>query len=631
MEEQVEKRIPSRIKPYKAKKPSDTVAAVRRILAEMDILVYESPIHYKADGIFAFHLTISDGDLDQLTKLGTKGKGMSRSYALASAYGEFMERFQNCLFFPSIPFPRVHEDKNNSLSMVNKIVKMNSAKAFKSAPDEKQVKIDDHIHLWQKCFFNIFGDDNQFITDYLGKNEVSSIPFYDLKNKNVCYLPSKLLLDSGNGMCAGNSKEEAMIQGISEILERYAFARIYFEKITPPNIPLEFFKGHVIYDRIKKLEKDFNVSIIIKDCSLGMGLPVIGTLIIDKNNHRYSFHLGADPSPITALERNITEEIQVGFTDNMEVIKIRKREDSSKINKELLNYFWLALSYRQGDYPDSIFSNKESYPFEGLSYFHHGNSDKEDLDFLIKKISNLGYSIYIRDVSFLGFPSYKIFIPGMCDNYYDYMENKKDILMNRKSLPDIFNLIDASDDQIKDFAKSLEKAYENGDAYFLNFKFGYRYIIPPKPIDLMYIMIAEYLLAVLYYSLSSYDKALYYLTHFIESRNERDNYLYCFRDLIILKKDNVETLDTIKERLSLYYNDELVHKIIEEFGIENEAMGKQLLPRCFNCHLCNLKDNCRYEEILKYRSNSMKKLNDNPINQLDLTDLFEIEEPAYNL
>ena len=58
------------------------------------------------------------------------------------------------------------------------------------------------------------------------------IPYYSVKNKEIQYIPDKLFsyLYDTNGMCAGNSKEEALIEGLSEILERYAAIKIFKEK-----------------------------------------------------------------------------------------------------------------------------------------------------------------------------------------------------------------------------------------------------------------------------------------------------------------------------------------------------------------------------------------------------------------
>ena len=52
--------------------------------------------------------------------------------------------------------------------------------------------------------------------------EYVTLPYFNAYNNSVEYLPYSIckMLYSSNGMCAGNSIEEALVQGISEIIER---------------------------------------------------------------------------------------------------------------------------------------------------------------------------------------------------------------------------------------------------------------------------------------------------------------------------------------------------------------------------------------------------------------------------
>lgn len=111
-------------------------------------------------------------------------------------------------------------------------------------------------------------------------------------------------------MAAGNTCKEAILQGLCEIFERYAVFEIYLSKMAPPTIDTEYFRGTEICARMKDLEVNYHLDIILKDCSLHKGLPVIGVLIIDKENHTYSFKLGADFVPYRAVERCLNEVYQ---------------------------------------------------------------------------------------------------------------------------------------------------------------------------------------------------------------------------------------------------------------------------------------------------------------------------------
>ena len=83
-----------RIKPYKAKKPEDTISLVRNILHnKLGILTKESN-YIGESNFYSCRINIANFSLDELN-IGTNGKGMNPEYSLASAYGEFMERLQN--------------------------------------------------------------------------------------------------------------------------------------------------------------------------------------------------------------------------------------------------------------------------------------------------------------------------------------------------------------------------------------------------------------------------------------------------------------------------------------------------------------------------------------------------------
>jgi len=85
-------RMLQRNKPYKAVLPSSTVSKIRQILESIDIFTFENNREDYGLQLYSSRLLINN--LDSFG-IGVSGKGMKRDYALASAYGEFMERLQN--------------------------------------------------------------------------------------------------------------------------------------------------------------------------------------------------------------------------------------------------------------------------------------------------------------------------------------------------------------------------------------------------------------------------------------------------------------------------------------------------------------------------------------------------------
>ena len=77
---------------YKEFSPMDTILKARSFLHEHGILCHENWVD-DIDGLYSLNLCIEN------TGFFVNGKGINRSFALASAYGELFERLQNLAFF----------------------------------------------------------------------------------------------------------------------------------------------------------------------------------------------------------------------------------------------------------------------------------------------------------------------------------------------------------------------------------------------------------------------------------------------------------------------------------------------------------------------------------------------------
>ena len=65
-------------------------------------------------------------------------------------------------------------------------------------------------------------------------------PFYSVQEDRVVWIWRNYAWEQGsNGMCAGNTPAEALVQGLSEIFERYAIQEVLAGNIIPPDIPPE--------------------------------------------------------------------------------------------------------------------------------------------------------------------------------------------------------------------------------------------------------------------------------------------------------------------------------------------------------------------------------------------------------
>jgi ribosomal protein S12 methylthiotransferase accessory factor len=385
-----------RIKPYKAKPPKETVDKIKNIFLDLGFSFIEKPVCDK--NFFSACVLSLINPRNQKEIFSTYGKGNNREWALASAWGEMIERFQNLAFFMIYIYPSQPE---NAISDTTK---------FKYYPDEKILTSfsPSFVKNYKALVYKNYIQEEKY-------NRTIGVPFVNIINNKTEFFPFRVLeiIVGSNGMCSGNTKEEALIQGISEVFERYVLKELYLKPFCPPDIPLEFFDGYEIQNKVKELIDINGYQVQIKDCSMGKGYPVIGVLVQNRQNE-YAFHLGADPSPITALERCFTEMYQGG---SICFLSIKELEMNMPFN--LKNGFWkrnfsLTISAYAGHWSKDIICDCPSYSFTG---FDHPSSvsDVDDLNYLLKILDKEKRKVFVRDNSFLGQPTFYIYIPEMSE------------------------------------------------------------------------------------------------------------------------------------------------------------------------------------------------------------------------
>ncbi len=388
-----------RLKPYKATDPVNTVNKIRDVLNSLGLHLIETTV--KCDTPFhSTILSIKNPENDQII-FSTYGKGSSDEWASASAWGEMIERIQNIAFYMILIYPACPENDDCEID------------EFKYFPDERIFTLGAQSDFkFEENFKNLTKNkDDEIVND----KKIIGVPFFSVFDNTIEYLPFRALqvIVGSNGMCSGNTRDEALIQGISEIFERHVLKSFYLHPYTPPDIPLEYFDDTEISNTIFTLQKQFGYSIQIKDCSMGKGYPVIGVLIKNKDNY-YAFHLGADPSPITALERCFTEMYQGGnicFQSITELYENSPYDIHADFWKKNLS---MTIKSYAGQWPNSILYDESSYEFLGFEH-PESISDHIDLQYLLMILKRDERRIYIRDNSFLGIPSYYIYIPGMSE------------------------------------------------------------------------------------------------------------------------------------------------------------------------------------------------------------------------
>lgn len=590
------------MKPYKDDTPVNTVKKIKKILSKLNIETEE--YHYNTNGLFGSTIKISNDGLGLLTKhISTNGKGKSFEYSLASAYGEFMERLQNGILINQQQYALKKNLLPNQFS--HKLKKTKGDLDFMYDPKEEIYKIDKYIE-----------DNYIFLSELLQIKEIKTlkeiikkdlnfynfrcVPFLNINDKCLTYLPIELLfkLVGSNGMCAGNTREEAIIQGICEVFERYAMKELYDKKITPPTIPKKVFNKFPIIDKIKELEQE-GLEITIKDLSLGKNLPVLGLLIVDKNNHLYNFKAASNVRPEIALERCLTEFHQT--SDTIKLIKIKGWKNTKENKYENILNFRKIIYNSSGHHKKEIFDVKPSFKFTPLN-FNLGKSHKEDLTFLKNIISKMKTSIYIRDVSFLGFHSYYVIIPKLSKIKYLNTNDYK-LYNNFETIEENFlNIKNLKKNKFKSLAKFIEKWH------LINPNFWNDIVVPvflPHINNDTSYLEVNLFLSFSFYKLKKLKKAEYYITQFLNGYKKEVSsflYFYAFRDFLRLKIDNTKIND-IELILNKLYNNDLVQEILRDFKKPKDVFSILKFPSCRHCENCEVLNSCKYFDVMKILKN----------------------------
>lgn len=390
---------------YKDKTPAKTIAEIRNLLFQNDITVIEKEWHNSSNCYHSLTLSVAE------TSFSVNGKGVTPELALASAYGEFMERLQNMSIFRMIyDFSDRNFTKNS----------------FYYAPDEQIMTSDDFLlkeGAWLTAQLNLLDKENELnllmqrwkslSIGNVGQDFVT-LPFYHVNSGEVDYIPVCMLskMYTSNGMAAGNTMEEALVQGISEIFERYATIQVLRNRISPPDIPREEIEANErINNMVKVIEKSGRYRLYFKDCSLGIDLPVVAALCIDSHTGGYFVKFGAHPVFEVAIERTLTELLQGQKLSEMKGMRPYDHDTNAASSSD--NIYGILIN-GCGNYPYTFFCDKEDYehvPYKSKTYENNQQMLCEMIDYITDK----GWNLFVRDVSFMGFPACQIVMPGISE------------------------------------------------------------------------------------------------------------------------------------------------------------------------------------------------------------------------
>lgn len=420
---------------YKDASPIKTVENIRSILASHNIEIEETWWETNVPHCFSLSVRVKG------TAFSTHGKGLTKEFTLASAYGELMERTQ--LGF----IDNAETQKNGQFSADDGIGK----------PVAPEVLLQDRrwyeqmAQLHQQATGTKFTPE-QILNQYIDENgNIPALPMYNLTRGCHTYFPKDIrkAVYGSNGCAAGNTIEEAVVQAISEIVERYYKIQILSREIPVPEIPDEALQQFKTAYQIISYLRENNLQVTVKDCSLGTKFPVICVCYIDKKTGRYHTHFGASPVLEIALERALTESFQGVSLSRFINIDSFVYQSSDIMSAKNLNR---EMIYGVAKKTPAFFIEKPQGCWNSQMGFQ-GKNNQELIVELIEFFEQQGFEILVQDGSCLGFPTCRVLIPGCSEvmihrldqrNYeFRYAQHARNAFRNpaEANLDDYFGLL----------------------------------------------------------------------------------------------------------------------------------------------------------------------------------------------
>lgn len=474
---------------------------------------------------------------------GTNGKGTTIEYARASAYAEFMERIQ-------YPYIIKHTPPDSKKISKKQFLKNQIYKYFlKDADINNQKYINKTI--------DIASNYNKY---KIGKC-IETIPYYHVNKNRIVYLPPRLrwYTSISTGTSAGNTDYEALVEGFCEVFERYVHTQAILEEISFPDIPEEEYMKYESINKIITYIKSLGFEITVKDASLNGKFPVICTIISKNNGKSYFASFGSHPYLPVAIERCLTESFQGFDLSNINIVNFVFKTKGEKDNNIDSAKYDNSLHHKFTELNKAFFIKTPDYVYEPKNWTDVSNLSNEDfVKSIIRKLLNKNLDIFIRNVNFLDFPAFQIYIPKLISNFY-YIDEKKG--QNIRFNYDKCNTI--IEDNLN-YNPTMDELLD-----YFNYFFHMRMRVSPK----QYKNIEIYYLILLIIA-KNYEKALNIINSMLNNKNffHKKILLCFFKDYIEeYSKNNKNNIvkNILKNKYGFKYTDKLINLLFTKNGYNN--------------------------------------------------------------
>ncbi|TCO53670.1 TOMM precursor leader peptide-binding protein [Actinocrispum wychmicini] len=329
------------------------------------------------------------------------GKGVTPLHGKVSAMCEALERHSG--FF--------HGDeervRGSYRSLADQAVHPSTCQLF----DERQYP--------NRSAWNASHSSFQHVPDPFDDNAVMDwTPVWSLTNERHRLLPTAMLYygappeggsvslyADSNGNAAGSSLEDAVLQGLLELVERDSVAIWWYNRTKQAAVDLDAFAEPWV-DELRDVYKGLNREVWVLDVTADSGIPTMVALSrrTDGDTEDIMFGFGAHLDPRVCLRRALTEMNQL--------MPVVTDGDYGWIEPEPVKW-WQNATVANQPY---LAPDRDVRPLTPQDYGYVSTPDLlDDVEFVRGRVESLGLEVLVLDQTRpdIGLPVVKVVVPGM--------------------------------------------------------------------------------------------------------------------------------------------------------------------------------------------------------------------------
>ena len=362
-------------------------------------------------GLYIHNRAMKTDRLDYLKhglRNASSGKGVSETQAKASALCEAVERYSGELTGGELRVTRALRDWKDREAYHPNDVMLYSARQYaeREACNKKDSRfnrvpepLDENAPIDWTPLWSLTAQRHRYLPTQLVYYRAPA-----LEGDNICYS-----MGCSNGNAAGNTLEEAILQGFFELVERDAVALWWYNRLRKPGVAVDTFGEPYLLELAEHYRRHCQRATWALDLTTDLGIPVFvaASKMMEGKEERLLFGLGCHLDARIALQRAFAEMNQMLAMAHTGEGGELSLEDGETL--EWLRHATVANQPYMAADPDRPFKRFGDYPMQ------HSGEFLQDIDHCRSIVEAQDMEMLVLDQTRadVGMPVVKVVVPGL--------------------------------------------------------------------------------------------------------------------------------------------------------------------------------------------------------------------------